>query len=100
MAGRRRRWRTLILFLAFTALAYGAVRVKRATLVDFAVYHRAAGRVLDAEPLYQPGDGHYQFKYLPAFALAMAPFGLLDAETASAIWFMVVRRTPSRVSSS
>lgn len=75
MLDRRRRWRTLILFLGFTALAYGAVRFKRATLVDFVVYHRAAVRTLDAEPLYRPDDGHYQFKYLPGFALAMTPFG-------------------------
>ena len=43
-------------------------------MVDFEVYRTAAGRALDAENLYRPIDGHYQFKYLPAFALAMAPF--------------------------
>jgi hypothetical protein len=86
---RRRRWRALILFLGFTALAYGAVRFKRDTLVDFVVYHRAAIRTIDAEPLYRPDDGHYQFKYLPAFAMAMAPFAVLDRETASGLWFAI-----------
>ena len=43
-------------------------------MVDFEVYRTAAARALDAEPLYRADDGHYQFKYLPAFALAMAPF--------------------------
>ena len=32
-------------------------------------------------------DGHYQFKYLPAFALAMAPFAIVDSEAAKVIWF-------------
>jgi hypothetical protein len=56
-------------------------------MVDFAVYHTAAARALDAEPLYRAGDGHYQFKYLPAFALAMAPFAWLPLEAAKAVWF-------------
>jgi hypothetical protein len=86
---RWRRWRALILFVGFTALAYGAVRFKRDTLVDFVVYHRAAIRTIDAEPLYRPDDGHYQFKYLPAFAMAMAPFAFLDRETASGLWFAI-----------
>ena len=37
-------------------------------MADFEVYWTAANRALDAQPLYQPADGHYQFKYLPAFA--------------------------------
>ena len=84
-----RRWRALLLFLGFTALAYGALRFKRDTLVDFVVYHRAAIRTIDAEPLSRPDDGHYQYKYLPAFAMVMAPFALLDGPTASAIWFTI-----------
>lgn len=56
-------------------------------MADFAVYRTAAARALAAEPLYQGDDGHYQFKYLPAFAMAMAPFASLDREAAKAIWF-------------
>src|SRR5262249_33462655 len=46
-------------------------------------------RGLHAEPLYRPEDGHYQFKYFPVFALMMAPFGVLDRDTAKMIWFAV-----------
>ena len=56
-------------------------------MTDFAVYRTAATRALNAEPLYRAEDGHYTFKYLPAFALAMAPFAKLDAEAAKTIWF-------------
>src|SRR5689334_12408941 len=56
-------------------------------MVDFDVYRTAAHRALSGEPLYRASDGHYQFKYLPAFALAMAPFALVDLEAAKVIWF-------------
>lgn len=56
-------------------------------MVDFDVYYTAAARALDGEPLYRPDDGHYQFKYLPAFALAMAPFAAVSIEAARAGWF-------------
>ena len=35
---------------------------------------RLPTRFLAHENLYRPDDGHYQFKYLPAFAPLMAPF--------------------------
>jgi Glycosyltransferase family 87 len=81
---RRVLW---ILALAVVAAAFfTAVRMKR-DYVDFEVYQTAARRALSAEPLYRAADGHYQFKYLPAFALAMAPFAPIDPEVAKAIWF-------------
>ena len=61
-------------------------RIKR-EMVDFDVYRTAAERARHAEPLYREADGHYQFKYLPAFALAMVPFALVDREAAKALWF-------------
>jgi len=63
------------------------IRSKRATLVDFEVYRKAAARALDQEPLYRPEDGHYQFKYWPIFALAMAPFALPTRGIASVLWY-------------
>jgi hypothetical protein len=54
---------------------------------DFSVYRLAAIRAMSAEPLYRASDGHYQFKYLPAFALMMTPFGLLPDPVARAAWF-------------
>jgi hypothetical protein len=72
---------------AVAAVLYD-VRIHR-SMVDFGVYHRAAGRALAAEPLYREDDGHYTFKYLPAFALAMSPFAWLDPRTAKPLWFAV-----------
>ena len=54
---------------------------------DFAVYWQAASRAAHAEPLYRPSDGHFQFKYLPAFAVLAIPIGLLSPGTAEAVWF-------------
>jgi hypothetical protein len=74
-----------LLIIAVAAAMY-VVRVRHG-MADFAVYRTAAARAVSAEPLYRTDDGHYQFKYLPAFALAMAPFAMIDAEAAKTIWF-------------
>jgi hypothetical protein len=58
-------------------------------MVDFGVYRTAAVRARAAEPLYRTEDGHYQFKYLPAFAIAMMPFAMLNNDAAKAIWFAI-----------
>ena len=76
------------LLLALFALGIFHFRVRH-EMPDFAVYRQAAIRAIHAEPLYRAGDGHYQFKYLPAFALAMAPLAWMDADTAAALWFAV-----------
>jgi alpha-1,2-mannosyltransferase len=84
------RLRPLIVLIAIAVCAivvYDA-RIRR-EMVDFLTWRGAVVRALDAEPLYRPDDGHYQFKYLPAFALLMAPFGWLDPETGKMIWFAV-----------
>jgi hypothetical protein len=72
--------------IALVAAVVFDVRIRR-SMVDFGVYHVAAGRAVAGEPLYREEDGHYKFKYLPAFALAMAPFARLDLRTAKAVWF-------------
>src|SRR5262245_50673986 len=66
---------------------YGLLRLKRAELVDFAVPRKTAVRFLAHEPLYRPEDGHYQYKYFPAFALAMVPFTWMPKEVAELTWF-------------
>ena len=76
-------WPTLVAVLA----TFMYVTRVHSEMVDFTVYHTAAARALDGEPLYRPDDGHYQFKYLPAFALAMAPFAAVPIEAARAGWF-------------
>jgi hypothetical protein len=52
------------------------------------VYRTAGARAAGAEPLYRPDDGHYQFKYLPAFALVSVPLSWIPAETGKALWFV------------
>ena len=54
---------------------------------DFEVYWKAGARAADAEALYRAEDGHFVFKYLPAFAVLAAPFGLIPLQTAKLLWF-------------
>ena len=54
---------------------------------DFEVYWKASGRAAHAESLYRPSDGHYQFKYLPAFAVLAIPLGRMPLATAEVVWF-------------
>ncbi|MCX6551771.1 MAG: glycosyltransferase 87 family protein, partial [Acidobacteria bacterium] len=56
-------------------------------MYDFEVYRVAGGRVLAGESLYRVEDGHWQFKYLPAFAFVVAPLAALPPVAARAIWF-------------
>jgi hypothetical protein len=54
---------------------------------DFDVYWTAGSRAQAAAPLYREEDGHFQFKYLPAFAIVAAPLALVPLTAAKAIWF-------------
>jgi hypothetical protein len=54
---------------------------------DFEVYWTAGARAAAAEPLYRESDGHYRFKYLPAFALFVAPLSAIPLTYAKAAWF-------------
>ena len=56
---------------------------------DFEVYWTAAVRARAAEPLYRSEDGHYQNKYLPAFAVLAIPAGLVPLPIAKAVWFAI-----------
>lgn len=76
----------VLVLLAGVALAGFAFKVQN-KMADFEVYWTAAGRAAAAEPLYRAADGHYQFKYLPAFALATAPLGALPLPAAKVLWF-------------
>lgn len=85
----RVRFRPLVWPLVFVTLAtllYVGAR-RRRDFVDFLVYRTAAERAVHAEPLYRDSDGHYQFKYWPAFALAMAPVVPLRGEVARVVWY-------------
>ncbi len=86
---RTRRWSIVraVSIVLVVASAYGLVRLKRAELVDFAVPRTAAVRFLAHEPLYRTDDGHYQYKYLPAFAQLMVPFTWVSKPVGEVVWF-------------
>ena len=73
------------------SLAIGLVfafKVSR-KMPDFEVYWRAGQRAAAGEALYRAEDGHYQFKYLPVFALVVSPLTQLDQQAARALWFVL-----------
>jgi len=83
------RTRALLGVLAVVSLvAVFTTRVSR-KMPDFDVYRTAGARALAAEPLYRADDGHFQFKYLPAFAIAAAPLALVPLPAAKGAWFAV-----------
>ena len=78
----------LALVVLVATLAFGLER-KPGEMRDFEVYWTAASRAAAAQPLYRAADGHYQFKYLPAFAVLAAPVSALPLEAAKRVWFVV-----------
>ena len=54
---------------------------------DLEVYWRAGARAAAGEPLYRTEDQHYQFKYLPAFAVLAVPLGAVRLAEAKTVWF-------------
>ena len=56
-------------------------------MADFEVYWRGASRAAAAEPLYRADDEHYQFKYLPAFAVLTIPLSFVPLPAAKIAWF-------------
>jgi hypothetical protein len=77
-----------IALLALVAAAAFAGRSHR-EMLDFEVYRVAGARAASAQALYRAEDGHWQFKYLPAFALAIAPLAQLPPVAARAVWFFL-----------
>ncbi len=80
LSSAARQWRaglTALLIVAAAAVSFH-VRIGR-RMPDFQVYRVAGARVAAAEPLYREADGHWQFKYLPAFAFAVAPLSWFPA---------------------
>lgn len=55
---------------------------------DLEVYWRAAVRARAGEPLYRVEDQHYQFKYLPAFAVLAIPGGAVPLPVAKGAWYL------------
>ena len=81
------RTRVLLGVLALVSLvAVFTTRVSR-KMPDFEVYWTAGTRAAAAQPLYRESDGHYQFKYLPAFALLASPLAAIPLPAAKGAWF-------------
>ena len=85
---RRTTARVLVVagLLLLAVLFSGKVTRK---MPDLEVYWTAAVRARAAEPLYRTEDGHYQFKYLPAFAILAIPGGAVPLHVAKSIWYPV-----------
>ena len=74
--------------LALLGAVYATFTLRAAEkMPDFEVYWRAADRASRAEPLYRAEDGHYQLKYLPAFAILAVPLAWVPLPVAKALWF-------------
>ncbi len=81
---------TLLLILAAISIGVLFFAALQDRMTDFAVFHKAGQRFLNAEPLYQESDGHYQFKYLPGSAVIFVPLALLPLVAAKLIWLFVI----------
>ncbi len=77
-----------VALLAMVAVTAFAGRSRR-EMYDFEVYRIAGARAAAAEPLYRIEDGHWQFKYLPAFALVISPLSQLTPVAARGVWFFL-----------
>ena len=85
---RRARWLAIAGLVLLAAAAVVAFRGRVGhQLYDFEVYRTAGVRALAGENLYRAEDGHWQFKYLPAFAILVAPIAALPVMAARGVWF-------------
>jgi len=81
------RTRVLLSVLALVSLVVVYTTKVSQKMPDFQVYRTAAERAAVAEPLYREDDGHWQFKYLPAFAVLAAPLAVIPLPAAKGAWF-------------
>jgi alpha-1,2-mannosyltransferase len=100
--GRSLSWRTLaraalpiVAILLFGSAVGAVLAVAGDTLgYDFLAYHRAAGRVLAGQPVYdlsfEVSGGFGLFYYPPMFAPLILPFGLLSEAAATWAWISLL----------
>lgn len=82
----------LLLFalLIWLGVLFAPLRISNPdTMRDFEVYWTAASRAAAAQPLYRIEDGHFQFKYLPAFAVVAAPASVMPLDIAKGKWLVI-----------
>jgi hypothetical protein len=76
--------------LVWVGLFLAPIRItKLSKMRDFEVYWTAASRAVRAAPLYRVEDEHFQFKYLPAFAVVATPASLLPLDLAKGKWLTI-----------
>jgi hypothetical protein len=79
----------LILFVVLNIYMLLEIRNDRFWLSDFSVYHKAAGRLVTGENLYQGDmDGFYRYKYSPTAALYFVPLGFLPIHLAKVLYWI------------
>jgi hypothetical protein len=65
------------------------IRNNRFWLSDFQVYHKAAGRIVQGENIYQGEiDGFYRYKYSPTAAIFFIPIGMIPLTLAKILYWV------------
>lgn len=65
------------------------IKNNRFWLSDFQVYHKAAGRIVQGENIYQGEmDGFYRYKYSPTAAIFFIPIGMLPLTPAKILYWV------------
>jgi glycosyl transferase family 87 len=75
--------------LAIAVVVVGCQATYNAPDTDFTRYWFGGRNVVEGNALYGPDAPGPGFKYLPFFALWMAPFGLLPIRVAGALWYAI-----------
>ena len=79
----------LVAFIVWISVLFAPLRMSADKMRDFEVWYTAASRAAHAAPLYRLDDGHFQFKYLPAFAVVVSPASLLPLDLAKGKWLTI-----------
>ena len=87
---KRHLW--LILFLLFSLLSmFGDMLNERFLMVDFEVYFRTAGRMLEGAEIYRiAADEHFVYKYAPAAGLYFLLFLLVGFGAAKVLYWLLL----------
>ena len=79
-----------VAFIVWISVLFAPLRISNADKMrDFEVYRVTAARAAEGTPLYRVDDGHFQFKYLPAFAVATTPLALVPLDLAKGKWLTI-----------
>ncbi len=85
------RWYASLIILFLILMIYMLLEIKndRFWLSDFQVYHKAAGRIIQGENLYQGEiDGFYKYKYSPTAAVFFIPFGIISLALSRVLYWV------------